>query len=231
MVNATDDYGNTGYDFSNDTFTVDNTAPFVTVIAPNGGEIFSDTLVIEWDAGDNITAVGTIKIDIQYSPDNGTTWHTIVTAFSNTGRYDYTIKTWDDGKRYRLRINATDEAGNTGRDLSDDVFMVDTTPPTVEILDPEESYLYILDRIKLPTIFGRTIVLGEVTVDIQAHDERFGVDRVNLLVDNTLKDVFWEQPYEWLWDDSLGIHTLEAKAYDIAGNTASDTIEVIIINS
>jgi len=50
-------------------------------------------------------------------------------------------------------------------------------------------------------------------------------------VDDILKNVDYEEPFEWLWDETIfGKHVLKVKAYDNNGNNATDEKNVMIFN-
>jgi len=54
---------------------------------------------------------------------------------------------------------------------------------------------------------------------------------VEFLVNNNIKSSDETWPYEWFWDEiSFGLYTLKAKAYNNAGNTDVDSINIYIMN-
>src|SRR4029079_17207499 len=68
------------------TVPIDNEAPVVTVISPNGGELvlIGSSQKISWSATDN---TGVANVDIAYSTDGGATYpFTIATGIPNSGR-------------------------------------------------------------------------------------------------------------------------------------------------
>jgi hypothetical protein len=103
---------------------IDHTAPTATVVYPNGGETVSSTINILWTANDDLSPMNKVKIHLEYSGDNGTIWHTIVSNITNTGTYAWNTLTVPSGTQYRIRVNATDEFQNIGSDVSDGVFTV-----------------------------------------------------------------------------------------------------------
>ena len=48
--------------------------------------------------------------------------------------------------------------------------------------------------------------------------DNLGVQRVEYYVDNKLESTLYEPPFIILWDAQVGEHTLQVKAYDLAGN-------------
>lgn len=103
-------------------------------------------------------------------------------------------------------------------------FKIDKMNPIVGIEKPKEGYLYIFDREIIPLPI--TIIIGKITIKVDAVDETSGIDRVEVYIDDELKETLEETPYEWKWDETVFFkHTIKVVAYDKAGNTASDEIE------
>lgn len=114
-----------------------NRAPSVHVDAPNGGETLSGNTTISWTIddldGDSLT------FDIAYSPDDGSTWHDIITGATGT----HTSMQWNtltvpNSNLYRIRIIVYDGI-TSSEDLSDAVFTVYNAgallpPPLILIL-------------------------------------------------------------------------------------------------
>jgi hypothetical protein len=105
----------------------DTTPPEVTVINPNGGEVITanDPYTVQWTATDDNSGVAAITLYL--SLDNGSTFSLVAQSLSNTGSY-----TWFPANRPSteaiFRVEATDNAFNTGSDDSDTVFEI-TSPP------------------------------------------------------------------------------------------------------
>ena len=88
--------------------------------------------------------------------------------------------------------------------------------------------MYISDRKIIPLPF--TIVIGNVTVQAFASDEKTGILRVELYVDGTLKNVSYNEPYTWeLGKIGSGLHKIEVKAYDKARNVNSKKETLLLI--
>jgi hypothetical protein len=242
-VNATDDAGNTGANVSG-WFTLDNLPPAIVIDQPSQGQVLGGEgrLDVVWNATDNIdNTLDTIWIS--YREADGETWHNVNMSFplDNTGETSIDISTWDNGK-YRLRLNATDDAGNTGWAISSN-FTIDTTDPDVSLVRPRADYLYInlLDREIIPPIpiafvpqpFTdiTTIVIGRMTVEVDATDAFSDIDRVEFYSDdmgsgsNNEDNWRWRYkdtttPYAWTWNErSFGQYRVRVIAYDAAGNT------------
>jgi len=103
---------------------------------------------------------------------------------------------------------------------------------TISIKKPY-GFLYVfgIPLVPLPSMNRfRAIIIGSINVEVEVEDD--SVDKVEFYVDNSFKANDAEPPYEWLWNERLGvppIHTLKVVGY--AGNdTASDEICVLYVN-
>jgi len=107
--------------------TPDAVLPAVTVIKPNGGEVFyigtQDT--IRWTASDNL---GVDHINIYYSTNGGSTFpYTVATGEANDGVFLWTIpNTMSDN--CIVKVVAYDAAQNQGVDVSNAAFTIRGTP-------------------------------------------------------------------------------------------------------
>ena len=102
------------------------------------------------------------------------------------------------------------------RQLTMVVAKTDTAPPTVAIIAPTA---------------GRT-VSGIITVAAAASDN-VEIVKVRFFVDGVVADTDTANPYLFSWDTTSmanGAHTLKAKAFDAAGNTATHQISVTVQN-
>jgi C1A family cysteine protease len=93
-------------------------APTVTVVAPDGGEVwqYDNTYDILWTASDNVAV---ISITILLSTDGGSTFpDTIATGEANDGSYAWAVPDVDS-RTARIRVIALDAASNEGSDASD----------------------------------------------------------------------------------------------------------------
>jgi Mg-chelatase subunit ChlD len=87
----------------------DNLPPTVTLIVPDGGEIWSGTQPIRWSATDSDPGqTEKLNIKLEYSADNGATWTEIIFDGVNDGIYQWNTMALDDGANYKIRVTATD---------------------------------------------------------------------------------------------------------------------------
>lgn len=239
-ISATDEAGNNGTNTSQP-FILDNSAPTIIIDQPKGGEVLGSgkNLVIFWNASDDVDSNLDGTIWISYSGDGGNTWDNILEGVANSGKYTYGISNWDNGN-YMLRINATDDAGNTGWATSGN-FTIDKTPPTVTIKRPESGYLYMniagreiippipISLIPLPY---NTIIVGKITVEISASDEFSDIDHIDIEAGGATKTLYGGGSYDFEWNTPLGKCDLSVVAYDMAGNSGEDELtDIFCINA
>jgi hypothetical protein len=92
----------------------------------------------------------------------------------------------------------------------------DVTPPSVSITSPQN---------------GAT-VSGAVAVSAAATDN-VGVSRVDFYVNDLLQSSSAAPPYNWTWNTlslANGSYTLNAKVYDLAGNSGQASIAITVFN-
>ena len=99
---------------------VSQNAPSVNLISPNGGEIYFDSINIQWSGSDLDGDPLTYSIFI--SADQGTTWEPIVGNLSGTNQV-VSVQRLSAGTQYLLKVIATDGI-NTSEDISDGVFSI-----------------------------------------------------------------------------------------------------------
>jgi len=107
----------------------------------------------------------------------------------------------------------------------------DTIPPAVKILSPQNG-LYLLGLRLFPWLFRqRTLLIGAITVDVEATDAQSGIEKVEFIIDDSNQPEFTDTqaPYSWTWSKGSFFHhkhTIIVVAYDNAGNPNFDIIEV-----
>ncbi|OQA45590.1 MAG: Ser-Thr-rich glycosyl-phosphatidyl-inositol-anchored membrane family protein [Chloroflexi bacterium ADurb.Bin325] len=108
-------------------FTVDTTAPTVSLTAPADGDFWAGgrTQTITWQASDNV-GLATNPITITFSGDGGATWEVIAGQQPNTGAYAWPAPPVDRDAAI-IRVEAVDRAGNRGN--SQRTFVLDSAAP------------------------------------------------------------------------------------------------------
>lgn len=115
--------------------------------------------------------------------------------------------------------------------LMDSYTDIDTIPPAVKIVSPENG-LYLRNLRLLSWLFRqRTIIIGDITIDVEASDVQSGIVRVEFYIDNDDEVAFNDTlaPYSWTWKQKSLLrhaHTILVVAYDNAGNANADMLDV-----
>lgn len=136
-VRAIDGAGNEGEWSEVRTFTLnaDTEDPVVTLISPNGGEVWhaDSEQIISWTAGDNITDDEKIQFTLELLR-GGVSDSVIATGVTvdddnlelvdGVFSYTWTIPPKYNNNYYRIKITAEDEQGNTATDISDNDFTI-----------------------------------------------------------------------------------------------------------
>lgn len=109
-----------------------------------------------------------------------------------------------------------------------DVVPEDSQEPKLTITQPNNG-IYLFNS-KLLT-FPFNLIIGKITIKVDATDDETEVTKVIILINEELKKTISDPPYEWTWDEKVtGPQTIEVKAYDAAGNIATAQEDVIIFN-
>jgi hypothetical protein len=108
--------------------------PELKILYPNGGETWTGGVIdtIRW------SSVGVDNVMLEYTPDNGKTWTTIVEKIPSSGKYGFSFTV--AGTQYRIRI--TDADNKSPQALSNGTFTV-TEEPKITVVSPngkEEWY-------------------------------------------------------------------------------------------
>ncbi|HEY0095306.1 MAG TPA: Ig-like domain-containing protein, partial [Archangium sp.] len=192
----------------------DGVPPTVSLSAPANGATLSGTVRVAANATDN---VGIAKVE--FSIDN-----TLVgTDTASPFEYSWNTAAATNGT-HTLVARAYDAAGNTTTSSTVSVTVTggisDTTAPTVAITFPTA---------------GATVA-GGVDIAATAADDT-GVTRVEFLIDGAVvgQGVASLQagPYTYNWNTTsyaTGVHNLQARAYDAAGNTAASATVAVTVD-
>jgi hypothetical protein len=145
----------------------------VTLISPNGGEVWSygQTQPIDWTAMDT---VGVTTIDLAYSTDGGETYpFAIGTGLPNTGSYLWEVPMVDT-QTARVRVTAHDTAGLTTADDSDTDFEIDVPLPPAAVAEVLLGPGEVLGVYPSPACAGEANVLYRIpqaaAVDVSIYD-------------------------------------------------------------
>lgn len=192
--------------------TADTTLPTVSLTAPSSGATVAGDVLVSANASDNVGVVGVrFTLDgVQIGTEDTTapyqiTWNTRATS----------------NGVHTLRAIARDAAGNSRTSFSRSVavnnLVVDTALPVVNITSPTGG----------STVTGTVTLTATASDDIGVAGVQFKVDGVNLGTEDA------SVPYQAAWAAGSalnGLHTITATARDLAGNTATSTIQLMVNN-
>jgi len=157
----------------------------------------------------------------KYSTTAGISYDSMTNTFSTTGNNSHSqlITGLTDGNTYRYYVKCSDSSGNKNTDDYLISFGVspDTTLPTISISSPAN---------------GAT-VSGTITISASASDNT-AVTKVEFYLDGDLIGTDTASPYSMSWDTTLltdGSYTLQAKAYDAAGNAGSSSFVTVTVSN
>jgi hypothetical protein len=187
-------------------------APQVTLLSPDGGETFEDTMTITWSGSD---ADGDdLFYSLQYSPDNGQTWQAVAV---NLGETSLELDTLDDlpgNNEALMRVIATDGI-NTSTDESDAVFSVARHSPHAGILEPPSDRVYET---------GETVKLRGYGQDTE--DGSLSPEALSWASD--LDGALGAGRELWVSDLMMGTHRIILTATDSDGHSGTDEVTVVI---
>ena len=107
--------------------------------------------------------------------------------------------------------------------------LVDTIPQIPQIsffIKPDEGYLYINGKPIVSTFLGNTVVLGDIKFEVNAFSKD-GIERIEFYLNDELKYVDDEFPYEYDWDEnSFGRYRLKIISIDTIGNHAENDMKI-----
>jgi C1A family cysteine protease len=106
---------------------------------------------------------------------------------------------------------------------------IDLNAPYLEVKTPISGFMYKNNgtfRKQIPDE-NNIIIFGSISILLNLIDNGSGVEKVEIFIDNKLKDTIIIEPYDWYWNQfSFGKHVLKIIAYDYAGNKAEQTLEL-----
>lgn len=178
--------------------TLDLTPPSLTIDSPQEGEIFNHSLLtVTWDAEDNQPGSLMCSISIDDGP------------WTDVGAVSLHDMTLSEGE-HSIAVRAMDQAGNAV--VAYVSVTIDTTPPSIEILFPEEG-----------SLFNESLISIRWIVD----DLTTGMGTVELMLGSgSWQDVTGVESVVTALVD--GEHSVTMRALDRAGNLISITRTFII---
>jgi hypothetical protein len=194
-----------------DTVMVSPNSPTLTVTSPNGGESWSGTQSITWQAsdadGDNLA------YSILYSPD-GTEWLPLTVNITDTV-YAWDTTEVEGGDNCFIKVVATDGV-NTGQDESDAPFSIAKKGPIAVIVSPEDSAEFVQ---------GETSAFEGLGYDPEDGE----LDGTSLSWSSSISGTLGTGQLLHLSTLPDGDHTITLTATDSDGNPDTDTIMISIL--
>lgn len=127
---------------------------------------------------------------------------------------------------YTVTFTVTDNENHIEKDHTQATITETRMSPTVKIVRPETA-LYLKNKRLRP--FSFPLIIGDITVVVDAFDNESEIERVEFYIDDMLKATDIEPLFNWLWIERTGLkpkHIIKVVAYDKAGNSANDEITV-----
>jgi len=199
-VTARDRAGNEGQGVI--TVLVDNTPPEVTDISPADGSYVSGTVTISPTILE--TGSGLDRVIFRLNGDD------VQDSTSRVYQWDTTVS-GDGGQDISMTIY--DRAGNSAGEAY--TYIVDNTPPSVDITSPGEG--------------ARVIGDGTIAVDASDNTGGSGMQYVEFFFNGFLQFTDSAAPYEFDFasdDYTDGDYAVTVRAYDMAGNPAQDIVNI-----
>jgi outer membrane protein assembly factor BamB len=123
---------------------------------------------------------------------------------------------------FTATFTVTDSEDNSSSDTA--TVTISYAPPSVTITKPLNG-IYLMDTRVLP--IHKYIIIGQITIEADAHEEPLGIARVEFSVDGKLKVTDTEAPYSWTWNSPAFFkHTITVTAYDTSGKSVQASIVV-----
>lgn len=132
---------------------------------------------------------------------------------------------WSEEGTYTIKVKAKDEYGAESGWVKN-VITIDGRVPNIKISKPQRA-IYIRHRKIIPFIVP--VIFGDISIRFSAEDNLSGLNRIELFIDDELKEIFTIIPWGWLWNEITPWkykHVIKLIAYDNAGNNATKNMTV-----
>jgi PKD repeat protein len=181
--------------------------------------LVGDSKHVRFDASNSSDVNGTI---VSYFWEFGDGKNSTDVIVGHDYERDYTT--------YKVNLTVTDSAGLTNT-ISKNVIIGDVTSPTIKITKPVKKTIYINDKIKRQRLLGMSIIIGDITIEVDAKDNNgSGIAKVDFYINGKPKGNDTTAPYNYTWTKDrlrfFHLFTIKVVAYDKAGNKAESKMIV-----
>ncbi len=196
-----------------------NRAPRVAVRSPEPGERLSKTHTLKWQARD--PDKDTLCYEVEISPDLGESWEEVAADLREM-KQEWDTEEQEDG-RYLLRVTASDHLGSPDEPETAEsgfVIWVDNTAPSLLLFRSSVK----VDEERRASLTG--MVTDELSpiqsIEYRVGDGEWESVRMSFVESATAETAIETEPLD------AGEHTIEVRAFDAAGNLATDSVEVTV---
>ncbi|MBU0574213.1 MAG: FG-GAP repeat protein [Candidatus Margulisbacteria bacterium] len=128
-ITSHDNYGNTITDVSNANFTLQGTAPNISLTAPNGSEVWQggSSHDITWTASEGLLTFEATPISLYYTSGETEPYILITSGLLNSGSYSWSVP-YGERSKCKVKVVVTDFMGNEFFDASNDYFSITDAP-------------------------------------------------------------------------------------------------------
>jgi protocatechuate 3,4-dioxygenase beta subunit len=187
----------------------DTTKPNVAITSPTNNSTVSGTVTIQATATDNVEVV---KVEFYIDGQK------VGEDTSSPYEYSWNTDNLQYNSTHTIQAKAYDNAGNVGESPIITVTIGDSNAPEVTITNPRNG----------DTVSGTVTIQAQVTERSIKTKAPSGIAKVEFYIDGNKVGEDTSSPYEYNWDTSglttSSTHTIQAKAYDNAGNIGESSL-------
>lgn len=199
--------------------------PQVKIISPNGGEIICPPGTdIIWEASHPMGAP--LTFSILYSANGGSSFNVLATGITGICpcSYFWNTASLSSGNNYLIKIITSDSI-LTAEDVSNGVFTIDNTPPSVSWISPANNS-FVRGSITLKANAADNVGVTQVIFEYSSDG---GINYNLIAIVTTPFDSIYAAPF----DTTLladGHYKLKATAFDGCSNTTAKILDIVIDN-
>ncbi|MBS3778007.1 MAG: PKD domain-containing protein [Candidatus Thermoplasmatota archaeon] len=167
---------------------------------------------------------GTVGIPIQFDGSESFSPNKTIVSYEwycGDGRVETGITpthTYSHPGTYTLTLTVKDEDNNCGTDTTQ-VTVTNDLAPTASFIKPAQNTIYFRNNSIGPTN-SSSILIGSNKIIVEADDD-IGVKEARFYIDDQLKHIDDQEPYEWTWRTGHFTHELKATVVDSSGQETS----------